>query len=129
MENHGRRAIHAWYVGVFYSQKNRSKEDSGRCSTGKARRNTRSVAIGIPFREFLEQVGANEDLGCGAQIMWKSFIAIRDGSWEEFRNGLREKEKSSEWTLEKILEAYEKVATKGNWTFLAWCRTFLRKKY
>ena len=40
----------------------------------------------------------------------KSLSRQRDGSWEEFRQGCREKEKSSEWTLEKIRETYEKVA-------------------
>ena len=40
----------------------------------------------------------------------KGFIATRDGSWEEFEEGCRERENSSEWTLEKIREAYEKVA-------------------
>ena len=49
-------------------------------------------------------------MACGAQMMRKSFFATRDGSWEEFRKGCSEKEKASEWTLEKIREAYEKVA-------------------
>ena len=42
--------------------------------------------------------------------MWKGCIAIREGSWEEFKEGFREKENSSEWTLQKIREANEKVA-------------------
>ena len=49
-------------------------------------------------------------MGCRAEIMRNSYIAMRDDSWEEIRNGCREKEKSSEWTLEQIREAYEKVA-------------------
>ena len=35
---------------------------------------------------------------------------MRDGSWEEFKERYREKEKSSEWTLERMREAYEKMA-------------------
>ena len=35
---------------------------------------------------------------------------MRDGSWEEFKERYREEEKSSEWTLERLREAYEKVA-------------------
>ena len=53
-----------------------------------------------PFREILEQVRGNADMGCGPQMMRKGCIALRDGSWEEFKEGCREKENSSEWTLE-----------------------------
>ena len=28
-ENHGKRATHTWYVGVFYFQNGRGEEDSG----------------------------------------------------------------------------------------------------
>ena len=54
-----------------------------------------------PFREVLEQVRGNVDVRCGAQMMRKNYISVRDGSWEDFRKGCREKENSSEWTLEK----------------------------
>ena len=63
-----------------------------------------------PFREILEQIIGNVDMGCGPQMMWKSYIAMRDDSCEEFRKGCREKEKPSEWILEKLREAREKVA-------------------
>ena len=36
--------------GILLSKKGRGKEDSGRCGAGKARRNTRSVATGLPFQ-------------------------------------------------------------------------------
>ena len=39
----------------------------------------------------------------------KGFTALRDGSWEEFKGGCREKETSSERTLEKMREACDKV--------------------
>ena len=35
---------------------------------------------------------------------------MRNGSWEEFKDRYRKEEKSSEWTLERIREANEKVA-------------------
>ena len=35
---------------------------------------------------------------------------MRNGSWEESKEGCKEKEKSSEWTLSKVREVYEKVA-------------------
>ena len=35
---------------------------------------------------------------------------MRNGRWEEFKERYREEEKSSEWTLERIREAHEKVA-------------------
>ena len=105
----GKCPIYTWNVGVFHSQKGRGKEDSGRCCAEKARRNTRSLTTGT-FREVLEQVSGNVDMGCSAQIIRKRYIAIRDDIWEEFRKGCREKEKSSEWTPEKIREGCEKVA-------------------
>ena len=42
-----------------------------------------------PFREVLEQVRGNVDLGCGAQMVRTGSIAMRDGSWEEFKEGCR----------------------------------------
>ena len=59
-----------------------------------------------PFREYLEQVRGHVEKGCGAQMMRKIFSQLG----EESRKGCREKEESSEWTLEKIREACEKVA-------------------
>ena len=75
----------------YFILKSRGKEEPGRCAAGKARKNTRSVATGIPFREPLEQVRGNLDMGCSAQIMRKRSIAIMDDSLEEFRKGCREK--------------------------------------
>ena len=37
-------------------------------------------------------------------------LAMRDGSWEEFKERNREEEESSEWTLERTREVHEKVA-------------------
>ena len=35
---------------------------------------------------------------------------MKTGSWEEFKERYRKEGKSSEWTLERIREAYVKVA-------------------
>ena len=35
---------------------------------------------------------------------------MKNGSWEEFKDRDRKEEKPSEWTVERIREAYEKVA-------------------
>ena len=39
-----------------------------------------------------------------------SYLAMEKGSWEAFKERCRKEEKSSEWTLERIREACEKVA-------------------
>ena len=63
-----------------------------------------------PFREIIEKVRGNVDMACGPVIMRKGFFATRDGSWEDFEEGCKEKEKSSEWTLERIRDAHGKGA-------------------
>ena len=83
------RTIYTWNVGVFHSQKGRSKKDCRRCLAGQARRDPGSVAAGIS----------------GASQIW-----VRDGSWEEFEERYREERKSLEWTLGRIREAYVKVS-------------------
>ena len=60
------------------------------------------------FTEILEQVRGNADTGCAPQMMRRGYLVVRDRSWEEFKERYREKEKSSEWTLERICEAFEK---------------------
>ena len=69
-----------------------------------------------PFREILEHVRENADMGCGPQMMRRGYLAVRVRSWEEFRERYREKEESSEWTLERIREAHEKSSKRWNWT-------------
>ena len=83
-------------MGVFHSQKGRGKEDSGRCGAGKARRKSRSVATGISLQRGSGASQRKCGYGLWSQTMRKSYIAMRDDN--------------SEWTLERIREAYEKVA-------------------
>ena len=52
LENHGKRAIHAWYVGVFFSQQGRGEEVRDDAA-GEARRYARSVAAGISIQRDL----------------------------------------------------------------------------
>ena len=44
------------------------------------------------------------------QMMRKGYLAVRDGRWEELKERYREVEKLSEWSPERIREAYQKVA-------------------
>ena len=100
LEGDGKRTISAKNVGVLYSRKDRNKNDSSGRFAGKTRRDTRSVATGISLQR-----------GSGAsQRKCEGCFAMRNGSWEEFKDRYRKEEKSSEWTLERIREANEKVA-------------------
>ena len=63
-----------------------------------------------PSREVLEQVIGNADMGCGSHMMRQGYFAMRNDSWEEFKEGYSKEEKSSEWTLERIREACKKGA-------------------
>ena len=37
-------------------------------------------------------------------------LAMKNGGWEDFEERYRKEGKSSEWTFERIREAFEKVA-------------------
>ena len=56
------------------------------------------------FGEVLEQVKGNADMGR------RGYFAMKNGSWEDFKDRYRKEGKSKEWALERIREAYEKVA-------------------
>ena len=62
------------------------------------------------FREVLEQAKRNVDTDCGAQMMRRGYLAMKNGSWEELKERYRKEGESSKWTLERTREAYEKVA-------------------
>ena len=46
--------------------------------------------------------------------IWNVHQMMRRGGWEEIKERYREEDKSSEWTLERIRDAYEKVAKDEN---------------
>ena len=97
-------------MGVLYSCKGRSKKDSSGSFSGKARRDTRSVATGIPFQRGFGKVKKSADADCGSLMMRRSCLAMKNGCWDDFKERYRKEEKSSEWTLERVREACEKVA-------------------
>ena len=93
-------------MGVFYSQTGQRQRRFWKMRRGTGKKEYRvNGNRNASFSEVLEQVRGNVDMGCSAQIMRKSFISIRDDSWEEFIKGCREEENPSEWTLEKLREA------------------------
>ena len=46
----------------------------------------------------------------GPQMMRRGHFAMKNGSWEDFKERYRKEGTSSEWTFERIREAFEKVA-------------------
>ena len=89
VESYGKCTSENWTVGVLYTGKGRSKKDSSRCFTGKARRDTRSVATGISLQRGS---GASQET-CGCR-QWPSNDPAR-------KERYRKEEKSSEWTTSK----------------------------
>ena len=75
---------------------------------GRKGRDTRSVATGVSFQGDSGASQRKRRYG-----MWLPNDAERlpcNEGREEFKERYRDGEKSSEWTLERIREAYEKVA-------------------
>ena len=73
-------------VGVVRSQKGRSKKDPGRCLRERPEAMQGQWQQEAPFREILEQVRSNADMG---QMMRRGYHAMRNGSWEEFKERYR----------------------------------------
>ena len=63
-----------------------------------------------PAREFLEQVKCCHDTDCNEPMM-KSFTALEDGNWEEYKATFRRKMKASEWAFDRIKEAFGEGGT------------------
>ena len=63
-----------------------------------------------PAREYLEQVKCCHDTDCNEPMMKKGFTALKNGTWEEYKETLRKKMKASEWAFDRIKEAFELVA-------------------
>ena len=115
---------------IFYYQKGRGKEDSGRCGAGKARRDTRvSGKQESPFRELLEQVRGNVDFGGGSEnhaerLHRKQGTADGKGS----KKDAERRRSRQNGTREKMREAYEKVCDRGNWDVFGYCAGNIEKK-
>ena len=70
------------------------------------------------FREEAEKIGKQEyrvsgswnDTDCTHRMMKHGFFALKSGKWEEYKNAFRKEVKVTEWTFDRIKEAFEKVA-------------------
>ena len=63
------------------------------------------------FKKVLEQVKRGADADCGPQMMRRGYLAMKNASREDLKEGYRKEGKSCQWTFGTIREAYEKVAT------------------
>ena len=59
-----------------------------------SRRDTRSVATEPRFREVLEQVKGNADVGCGSQMMPSGYLALREGNYSKTDTGKKKSHRS-----------------------------------
>ena len=60
-----------------------------------------------PAREYLEQVKCCHDTDRNEPMMKKGFTALKNGTWEEYKDTFRRKMKASEWAFDRIKEAFE----------------------
>ena len=63
-----------------------------------------------PAKEYLEQVKCCHDTDGNESMMKKGFTAIKNETWEEYKETFRRKMKASEWPFDRIKEAFELVA-------------------
>ena len=63
-----------------------------------------------PDKEYLEQVKRGDDTCCTERMMKKGFTALKSGDWEEYKGMFREEAKATEWTSDRVKEAFEQVA-------------------
>ena len=50
------------------------------------------------------------DTDCNEPMMQEGFTALKNGTWEEYKETFRKKMKASEWAFDRIKEAFELVA-------------------
>ena len=70
----------------------------------------RSVAAGSPAREYSEHVKCCHDTDRNELMMKNGFTALKNGTWEEYKETLKEKMNVSEWAFDRIKEAFDLVA-------------------
>ena len=63
-----------------------------------------------PAREYLEHVKCCHDTDCNEPMMNKGFSALKNGTWEEYKETFRKKMKATEWVCNMTKEAFELVA-------------------
>ena len=55
-----------------------------------------------PAREYLEQVKCCHDADCNESMMEKDFTALKNETWEEYKETFKEKMKASAWAFDRI---------------------------
>ena len=63
-----------------------------------------------PAGEYLEQVKCCHDIDCNESMMKKGFTALKNGTWEEYKENFKEKMRASEWAFDRKKEAFNLVA-------------------
>ena len=58
----------------------------------------------------VEQVKRSADTDCNAQMMRRAYNAKQLDNWESFKEECRKEGQLGEWTIERLQEAYDKVA-------------------
>ena len=61
-------------------------------------------------KDYLEKVTCCEDTDCTARMMKQAILALKGGDWEQYKSIFRVQAKATEWALDTIQEAFEKVA-------------------
>ena len=113
MENVGKRPEHTRDVGILLQRKIQSKAVSRRMPRKKGKQEykaSREYLEQEASREYLEQVKCCNDTDCTPRMMKRAFLALKEGSWEEYKNIFRTEVKATEWAFDRIKEAFEKVA-------------------
>ena len=63
-----------------------------------------------PAKEYLEQVKWCHDTDCNEPMMKKGFAALKNGTWEEYKETFRKRMEASAWAFGRIKDAFELVA-------------------
>ena len=58
----------------------------------------------------MEQVKCCHDTDCNESMMKKGFTALKNETWEEYKETFKEKMNASEWAFDRIKEAFDLVA-------------------
>ena len=108
--NDGERTIYAGDVGVFSPRRSRVKRFRELDEEEKQAGIQGQWQQESPAREYLEQVKCCHDTDCNEPTMKTGFTALKNGTWEEFKDTFRKKIKASEWAFDRIEEAFELAA-------------------
>ena len=91
--NDWERAISARDVGTFSPVKDQRQRHFDNWPTRKGRREYK-VSGRSPAREYLEQVKCCHDTDCNESMMKKGFTALKNETWEEYKETFLEKDES-----------------------------------